>query len=143
MYPSVQSTTREQGTIIRSHMSICCGVGMATFKHQTIAERCEHTHRIHVRQPDERKVLGCRVAQRSLRVASIVSDRFVERGEEPLVCRCQDNQMPAPRELTRRQLELRAVVRDVFEHVHIENRIKLILLIEVSQRADSNVAAVG
>ncbi len=143
VYPSTRSTTREHGTIIRSQMSICCGVGMALLSTRRLpSDASIPTESMYASLTSERSS-GAASRKRSLGVASIVPDRFVKRGEEPLVRRCQHNQIPARRELSRRQRQLCVVVRDVFEHVHIKNRIIKIILIEVRQRANPNAAAVG
>ena len=73
--------------------------------------------------------------------SGVMADRFVKRREQPLVSRRKHDQVPARLELVGGPLELGAVVGDVLEHIHVEDRVEPIVLVE-SASVPTRAAAV-
>ena len=82
-------------------------------------------------------------ARRAGGIAAVVADGPIERGEEPLVGRREHDEVPAGAEAVGGAGQLGAVVLDVLEDVHIEDRVERRLVAEVVEGADDHPAAGG
>ena len=74
-----------------------------------------------------------------LGVTPIMADGLIERREQPLMGGRKNDQAAAGFELIGRQGQLGAIVGDVLEHVHVENGVEAIMLVQIRQRADSQM----
>ena len=123
-------------------MAICCGVGIALLSNRRLPSEASMPTESMYKSLTSDSSSGAALSKRSLRIAAVVSDRFVERREQPLVSRRKHDQMPARLELSRGPFELSAVVFDVLEHIHVEDRVEPIVLAQIRQGADRDAAAV-
>ena len=73
-------------------------------------------------------------------VAAEVADCPVERREQPLVGRREGDDVPAGAEVPGGPGDLGGVVLDVLEHVHVEDRVEGLRLVEPLERADPDLA---
>src|ERR1019366_5436062 len=89
-----------------------------------IGQRGEKPHAIH--QPaDLRSAIRRHQRMELLKtVTPMMSDRCVERTEQELMRRCEDHETPTLGKQPRGSLDLTPVVRNVLQHVHIQDRVE-------------------
>ena len=97
---------------------------IARAEHETVREVREQADAVEIKGPDERHFGRRGIEEHSTRVAPDMADGAIERAEQPVVRRREDDQVSAGAQAARALSKLAAVVFDVFEHIDIQDRVE-------------------
>lgn len=117
--------------------------GKRLLQEASICQRCQQPHGVEVFQSHQSEHGWSQRAESSFIIAAVMPDGLVERRKEPLVRRAEDHQVAAGQQVRGSTRHLSRIIVDVFQHVHIEDRVKSFVGLHVGNRPHAHLTATG